>query len=301
MTKRIGDFQIKIFHIDFNHKLVKSNKFKCLLRFLVWQIKSRIFKKVFVHYWVEDSKFYVRNGETGLTQNIYVGLAEFEDMSFLLHCLREDDFFVDVGSNSGSYSILAGSVVRARVLSIEPIRESYERLEQNFILNGLYIKSKALNIGLGAESGILRMTSKLDTTNQVVLGESESGTTQVEIRTLDEICQSENPVLIKIDVEGWETEVLRGGVETLQNHSLLGIIIELNESGRRYGFSDSDIIKTLKGFGFEPYSYDPLSRSLKNLTDKNLNGGNTIFIRNLFEAKRRISRAPTRDILGVSI
>lgn len=292
---------MKIFHIDLNHELVRSNRLRTLVRFLFWQIKSRILKRDFVHSWIEDSKFYVKNGETGLTQNIYVGLAEFEDMCFLLHCLRENDYFFDVGSNSGSYSILAGSVARARVVAIEPVRESYERLLQNFVLNGLDIYSRALNVGLGAESGFLTMTSTLDTTNQIVLSDNQDGTTQVEIRTMDEICQNENPTLIKIDVEGWETEVLRGGVKTLQDPSLLGIIVELNESGRRYGFSDSDILGTLKAFGFEPYSYAPLTRTLKSLTGKNFRGGNTIFIRNLVETKRRIEAAPRRNILGNSI
>ena len=107
-------FEMKMFYIDFNHELVKADKLKAISRFIMWQVKSRILRRNFVHNWVEESKFYVKNGETGLTQNIYVGLAEFEDMSFLLHLLQEDDYFIDVGSNSGSYSILGGAVTGAR-------------------------------------------------------------------------------------------------------------------------------------------------------------------------------------------
>jgi FkbM family methyltransferase len=274
---------------------------QAVARFLIWQIKSRIFRKEFIHNWIGNSKFYVKNGETGLTQNIYVGLAEYKDMCFLIHLLNENDYFVDVGSNSGSYSILAGSVAQSKVISIEPVRDSFERLLRNIELNGLDHKSKALNVGLGAKSGFLSMTSKFDTTNQIVIEDKQTDTILVQIRTLDEICKFENPTLIKIDVEGWETEVLKGGIETLQNPKLLAIIIELNESGNRYGFSDLKILEMLKNFGFYPYKYDPLTRTLTLLEGKDSQAGNTILVRNLAETKRRIDSSPKRIILGNSI
>jgi FkbM family methyltransferase len=292
---------MKMFYIDFNHELVKANKLKAISRFIMWQVKSRILRRNFVHNWVEESKFYVKNGETGLTQNIYVGLAEFEDMSFLLHLLQEDDYFIDVGSNSGSYSILGGAVTGARVIAIEPVRETYERLVRNLVLNCLEATSTALNVGLGSEFGFLSMTSALDTTNQIVIGETHSGTVQVEITTLDEIAKNLDPVLIKIDVEGWETEVLIGGFKTLQKPKLLGLILELNESGLRYGFSDSEILRILSDFNFAPYSYDPFSRSLKKLQGKNTKGANTIFIRNEVEVLERVKSSARRNILGISI
>jgi len=48
---------------------------------------------------VNGSKFLVKTGETGLTGNIYTGLHEFPDMGFLLHFLRAEDLFVDIGAN----------------------------------------------------------------------------------------------------------------------------------------------------------------------------------------------------------
>ena len=44
---------------------------------------------------------------TGATGNIYCGLYEFLDMAFLLHFLRNGDLFGDIGSNIGSYTVLA--------------------------------------------------------------------------------------------------------------------------------------------------------------------------------------------------
>lgn len=67
---------MRMFYIDFNHELVKANKLKAISRFIIWQVKSRFFQRDFVHNWVDASKFYVKNSETGLTQNVYVGLAD---------------------------------------------------------------------------------------------------------------------------------------------------------------------------------------------------------------------------------
>lgn len=73
---------LKIINFVINHPLNKDSKIKSILRFLKWQIGSRLVQRPIVHNWVNGSKFYVRAGETGLTGNIYIGLHEFEDMAF---------------------------------------------------------------------------------------------------------------------------------------------------------------------------------------------------------------------------
>lgn len=222
-------------------------------------------------------------------------------MCFLLHLLRKEDQFIDVGANSGSYSILAGSVVGARVLALEPIPSTYLRLVANFNLNCIESPSETMNIALGSLPGSVYMTSSLDTTNQIVFDQNSVQSIKVDIKTLDLIASDLVPTLIKIDVEGWETEVIRGGFETLQNPSLVALILELNDSGERYGYFDRDILEVLSDFGFQPYSYDPFRRTLQQLPGKNPEGGNTIFIKNKEEVIRKLETAPKREILGTWI
>lgn len=292
---------MKILPIDFSHPLVSDAELQTIFRFVKWQIKSRIFTRDFIHKWVDGSRFYVKNGETGLTQNIYVGLHEFADMCFLLHLLRKEDQFIDVGANSGSYSILAGSVIGARVLALEPIPSTYTRLVANFNLNCIESPSEAMNLGLGSLPGSLYMTSSLDTMNQIVFDKDSARSIQVDIKTLDLVASDLIPALIKIDVEGWESEVIRGGFDTLRNPSLVALILELNESGERYGYFDNDILEVLNNFGFQPHTYDPFRRTLQQIPGKNPKGGNTIFIRNEQEVISKIKTAPKREILGTWI
>ncbi len=112
---------------------------------------------------------------------------------------------------------------------------------------------------------------------------------EVQVNTLDNILQKQCPILIKIDVEGFETEVLNGSSSTLSNPALKAIIIELNGSGNRYGYDENAIHDQLLNQGFQPYSYAPQNRTLHLLpTYNNLN---TIYIRDLDFVACRLKEA----------
>jgi FkbM family methyltransferase len=193
---------------------------------------------------------------------------------------------------------LAGSIVGARTLAIEPIPSTYTRLVANLKLNCIESLSQTKCVGLGSSSGFLNMTRSLDPRNQIIFDENTNQSIQVKVETLDFVALGLSPTLIKIDVEGWELEVIRGGFNTLRNPSLVALIVELNESGERYGFLDCDIFEALKNFGFHPYTYDAFSRTVQKISGKNPDSGNTIFIRNVEEVARKIGTAPRREILG---
>ena len=118
-----------------SHPLNKDDKLKSIFRFLRWQIGSRLLPGIVVYDWINGSKFLVGIGETGLTGNIYTGLHEFSDMAFLLHVLRPDDLFIDVGANVGSYTILACAAIGACGYAFEPIPTTYKRLIENIRIN----------------------------------------------------------------------------------------------------------------------------------------------------------------------
>ena len=61
------------------------------------------------------------NGDIQFRWNIYRGLFEYEDMLFLLHALRPENIFVDVGANVGAYTILSSKVVNAKSVAFEPM------------------------------------------------------------------------------------------------------------------------------------------------------------------------------------
>lgn len=131
-------------------------------------------------------------------------------------------------------------------------------------------------------------------------GEIVQNEIRVNIDTLDTIF-NEVPFLIKIDVEGYELPVLRGATRILESPELCAVIMELNGSGNAYGFDESEILHLMFGYGFHPYSYDPLTRKLTRLEGKNASNGNTLFIRNEAFVSERIRTAPMRLVQGVSL
>jgi len=281
------------------HPLNRAHKLRSVGRFLRWQIGSRLIPGTVVYGWVNGSKFYVSPGEVGLTGNIYAGLHEFPDMGFLLHVLRGDDLFVDVGANVGSYTILACAATDARGVAFEPIPETYERLSENMRLNQLGDRVIAVNKGVGAVQGYLEFTSSENCTNHALAaGEQRSDSIRVEVTTLDIALAHESASLMKIDVEGFETEVLNGASEVLRNPALHSVIMELNGSGDRYGYDESKILDMMRVYGFATYSYDPLRRALVSLNGKNLRSGNTLFIRNIDLVRERLQSAPRVSVHG---
>ncbi|MDA9196990.1 FkbM family methyltransferase, partial [Akkermansiaceae bacterium] len=261
-----------------------------------WQIGCRLVPGEVVFDWINGSKAVARLGETGMTGNVYCGLHEFPDMSFLLHTLRPEDVFIDIGANVGSYTILACSVVGAKGYCFEPIPSTYSRLLTNIKLNGMEDRVEAFNQGIGCEHGEMFFSSGQNCCNHALAQDEESDNKiMVEVVTLDEAVKR-NPFMVKIDVEGFETPALQGASRILNNKELCVVIMELNGSGARYGFDEKAILEMMLALGFKTYSYNPFERKLYPLDGKNSAEGNTLFIRDYERVFRRFNSGPKINV-----
>jgi FkbM family methyltransferase len=260
------------------HPFNKNRKIKSFLIFLKWQLVSRVWDNLLVHQLSQKSRILVKNGLIGVTGNIYTGLFEFEDMMFSLHLLEKGDLFIDIGANVGVYSVLLSGEKNVNSIAFEPIPDTFKILESNVKLNNLENLVSLYNCGLGNEKKVVKFVSDLDVSNHVspdqnIIGEN---IITIDILTLDDLSISD-PTLIKIDVEGFELEVLKGASKILAAKTLIAIIIELNGSGEKYGVNDTEVHKYLLEFGFHPVSYNPFNRELNSLG--NFGNKNTIYIR----------------------
>lgn len=270
----------------YNHSLARKHKFKAFTRFIIWQLQYRLSHKFHKKRFIGDLYFNAKKGLTGITGNIYVGLHEFEDMAFMIHFLRPKDVFFDVGANVGAYTLLASGITKATSLAFEPSLETIALLRENVKLNKLEHLVNCINVGIGKKKDVLWFTTNQDTTNHFLYNEDKE-TESIQIETLDSY--QFHPSLLKIDVEGFESDVLSGAVNILKSNELKAIIIELNGSGLRYGHRDDEIHKTLINFGYTPYQYDPFTRSLSLL--KKYGNINTIYIKDLDFVKSRLKTA----------
>jgi len=273
------------------HPLGRSHPFRCLWRFLSWQVRSRLHASIDVPF-VNQSRLRVSRGMTGLTGNIYTGLHEFESMGFLLHCLRSNDLFADVGANAGSYTVLAAKVIGCPVVAVEPVDTALRALRGNIALNDIGDQVEIHEVVAADHSGSIRFTTGLDVENHVALESDHTGSTRsLPVRTLDEILAGRTPALIKLDVEGYELKVLQGAGHTLSGARLQSLIVEINGSDTRYQLQASELVDLLASYGFSGHRYDPLQRVLHSVNALAADG-NVIFLRNPERMRERLRSAP---------
>jgi FkbM family methyltransferase len=273
------------------HPINHGGSFRALKRYFQWQLGSRILPGPVVYNWIEGTRFIVRSGETGLTGNIYLGLHEFEDMAFLLHFLKKDDLFIDVGANAGSYTILACGVKKANGIAIEPVPSSASRLIENIRLNRLEDSVRIIEKGVGDKRDNLYFSSDQDTTNHVLTSKSSKTDIVIEVVKLDEIDRKAKPTVVKIDVEGYEVPVLRGMKKILGKTSLKALIVEMNGSGNRYGFEEKEVLKIMKANNFKPFVYDPFRKKLNSSEAQRVSENNTLFIRDISFVQNRLKKS----------
>lgn len=279
-----------------NHPINKGNKIYALLRFVFWQINIRLNKYPIIYSYTEKSRLIIGKGMTGATGNYYCGLHEFEEMSFLLHFLRKEDMFIDIGANIGSYTVLASAHVGAKTISFEPHPATFQRLMDNVRINNITERVIPYNEGLGNSKSKLFFTDKLDTANHISEKENND-TIKVNVNKLDNKELALNTAtLLKMDVEGYEKYVIEGGLSTFKNENLKAMIVELNNASEKYGYKPADLHNIILGLGFAPFSYDPFKRNLIQLDSPG--NYNTIYIRDINFVSDRVQKAEKIKILN---
>jgi FkbM family methyltransferase len=254
-----------------HHPMNRGQVGAALWRWAAWQVRGLLGRGERLVPFVDGARLALRRGMTGATQNVYCGLADYREMAFLLHLLRPHDLFVDVGANVGTYTVLAAAVAGADALSFEPQADAIAMLRKNVSINQVEGRVRAVRAAVAAAPGEVWLGRPDGPQTKVV--SAADGHTMVEATTLDAALDGRAPRLIKIDVEGFEIEVLKGAGRTLADPDLLGLIVEVNGSDA--------VVATLAGHGFRPMRYEPRSRDLIALPAVDPASVNTIFVRDV--------------------
>jgi FkbM family methyltransferase len=280
--------KIKTIRTVLEHPLNKNRKAQAMLRFFKRGLMIRLHAHPVVYPFVSGTSLVIEKGMSSAELQIYTGLYDHVEMLFLMHYLRPEDTFVDIGANIGVYSVLASGVSGAQSLAFEPIPSTFDRLRRNIVYNNLTEKAKLYNMGIGDKEEKLIFSNSLDAINHVITDkESFSGPVmEVPVNSLDNLMKGLNPNFLKIDVEGFEANVINGATETLQNQSLKVIVMETNGLSDHYQFGQDYIHNKLLSANFIPHDYDPYQRKLTAISKPNTD--NTIYIRNVEFVSQRL-------------
>lgn len=151
----------------------------------------------------------------------WTGLHEEHVQGAVAGILKPGMSFWDVGAHIGLLTLIAARAVGAsgQVHSFEPMPENRERLLASIKMND-FQNITVHDTALAAESGEAMLHAHQSSTMWTLIQErGEQKGIIVRCHTLDEVVQSiAPPHLIKVDVEGTEVDVLRGGQRLLQEH-----------------------------------------------------------------------------------
>lgn len=169
-----------------------------------------------------------------------------------------DKAIIDIGGGHGIYSFRTEFKY---AYTFEPNKKMYHILCTNMIIHNKYDTSKIYNVMLSNKSESIEYDGAhgmLDDQDNVFFNDipkndtNERYLTNIVTHTLDEF-NCKNVGLIKVDVEGMEEKVLRGGIETIKNNNYPPILFELwdvGECGMNQEKHDS-LQKFLEDLGYE--------------------------------------------------
>ena len=219
--------------------------------------------------------------------------SEIRLAKFIIINLQKGNHFLDIGAHFGYFTLLASEIVgtEGKVLAFEPARKSYEILLENCSrINSISTFPKAVS---DTNEDIIfyefpNLYSEYNSSD-VTQFESESWFShskpkkiEVQATTISDIANENfNPSIIKIDVEGSEYKVIKGGAKYLENHSPY-VVMEYLEP-RRDNKNHVKARELLKKLGYEPHIINQNGQleAIENidsyLIDNNLESDNIVF------------------------
>lgn len=192
--------------------------------------------------------------------------SEIRLAKFLIRTLKKGDVFIDIGAHFGYFSLLASRLVNTgKVYAFEASGNSFEILQKNVAeIPNIHAIHKAVSDHTEpVEFYELPVVYSEYNTTEPGQFEKEAWYLKikpekkmVESATLDGFSHdiTPGPVLIKIDVEGAEFKVIKGGGVYLKNHSPVVIMEYLEDS--RSNQNHKMAIQLLREWDYQAYSID---------------------------------------------
>jgi FkbM family methyltransferase len=220
-------------------------------------------------------------------KELFIIVDDFKEYEVRLHSCRKepetvewiekfsspDGVFYDVGANIGAYSLVAAAN-GMRVYAFEPAYPSFWKLNKNVSLNRFDDRIDCFPVALSVRTGISKFeyfdTSPGSSRGFYFRGPSDgSDSRRPEARkstlsySMDDFVRHFGlalPTMLKIDVDGGESEVVEGAKEILRSESLRTVLIEID-----YGVSGSSaILDHLGRSGFALQSRRQRTRTIYN-------------------------------------
>ena len=216
-----------------------------VVRHLHWQY-LKAFDRFPFEQEISHSRIVAAHKQCGVSALIYSQrLYNYNNMRLLQMLLKGGGDFLDIGANIGSFTLIASEQERARVYAFEPHPETFRLLQCNVELNRRN-NINLFNVALGQREGQAFLTDEPGSAGNHIASHEGERTVAVPCNRADTICAQYGicPQYVKIDVEGFEYDVLAGFGALLEAVDLL--MIEMNGLSDQRSHGQEDIQALLR-------------------------------------------------------
>lgn len=168
-------------------------------------------------------QIYINKENGKVDQDIYLeGVYEPFFLSIIKKHINIGDVFIDIGGNIGHHSLFASLLVggSGKVIAFEPIERLYSQFQKSIEINN-FKNIELFNFGCGDEEKEFEIFFKKENmgASSIVDRKRSDGSETIKIAVPDKFLSGEPKInFIKIDVEGFEYNVLRGLTEIIIKH-----------------------------------------------------------------------------------
>jgi FkbM family methyltransferase len=184
------------------------------------------------------------------------GVYEQGTTEYIRQTLKAGNCFVDVGANIGYLSLVAAATVgpEGTVLAFEPVESTFNILEKNKALNSFqHIQLHQFALGNSTESLTIYPEKENRGGASITNKRSEQGE-EIDVKRLDDLKIGSSIDMLKVDVEGFEWEVLKGAAKTIEKDRPI-LIVEYSMDRNNSG-SSADMLNWLQTeFGYTAYRF----------------------------------------------
>jgi len=245
---------------------------------------------------IQGNKMYLDPRDHGISTELLVcGVHEKGATRVLREILKEGMKVVDIGANIGYYALIEAQIVGRKgiVYAIEPEPRNFELLNKNVLVNNFEDIVKCFQIAIADKEGEAKFYISDKSNLHSLIPRSEcSRHVMIKTTTLDIFLRDKGPIdFVRMDVEGFEYNVIKGATNTLKRTKNIKLFIEFHPPEiEAQGISLRAFIEGLNNLGFEPIAVvkersNKIIRdiSMEELYDCILKGGYHVFL----EKKRK--------------
>lgn len=185
--------------------------------------------------------------DKGVEESLYyTGTYEMGTLEILKQYLPEGGTFVDVGANIGLMSLIAALCVgkQGKVIAFEPSRETGKIARHNIEINNFEQIVELIPIAVGSKQEEKLLFSNWAVNRgaaSMVKGKDKQDGERIAVDTLDHQIRNQKVDVLKIDVEGYELEALKGAVNILQRKKPPVLIVECTEETEHQEYTRADL------------------------------------------------------------